>query len=277
MLQIEVEIEAGAHLVGEEVQDVYLRAEGLDGALRRDDAAGEVGEEGVDLVVLVLKTADHGPQEVAQLKVAEIRPGVLAAHPLAHLQHGAVIDVALRLCHLQHRALETVGVVHHHAGDDVDEALALLCAQRAHHAEVDPLDAVLRQRELLRCCCVLAHGGGGRGGRRIGRRRLDEHVAGVGVGVIEAVHKDLRGEVVRQERGDALALVVAQGGQEFRVADLGAGDEVLGEDGLAGELAVALRALYLLASGVVCPEAVEVVRLVGEVQLCFRGVLQLDD
>ena len=92
--------------------------------------------------------------------------------------------------------------------------------------------------------------------------------------MIEAVDEDLCGEVVGNKCGEAFTFVFAEGVEEFGIADLVACDEVLGEDGLTGELAVAFGADNLLASKVVVIETVEIVGLVGEVEFDFRGFLE---
>ena len=92
--------------------------------------------------------------------------------------------------------------------------------------------------------------------------------------MIEAVDEDLCGEVVGNKCGEALTFVFAEGVEEFGIADLVACDEVLGEDGLTGELAVAFGADNLLASKVVVIETVEIVGLVGEVKLDLRSFLE---
>ena len=126
MLQVQIEIQAGVHLVHEGIQDVYFGAEGLDCSFHRDDAACQVGEEGIDLVVFLLKRIQNGIHEVAQFKVTEVRSGELAAHTFTHLQHSPVVDLSLGLRNLEDCALETVGIMQHHAGDDINQVLALL-------------------------------------------------------------------------------------------------------------------------------------------------------
>ena len=96
-----------------------------------------------------MERIENGVQEVAQFKVAEIRPRELVAHVLTKAKYLAVIDFALWMCDGHQDAFQVVGILHHHVGDDVDECLTLLLGKRAHHAKVNPLDAVFRQRDFL--------------------------------------------------------------------------------------------------------------------------------
>ena len=55
-----------------------------------------------------------------------------------------MIDCALRPGDLEDGALEGIRILHDNGSDEVDENLALLLGELAHHAKVNPFDAVLR-------------------------------------------------------------------------------------------------------------------------------------
>ena len=95
--------------------------------------------------------------------------------------------------------------------------------------------------------------------------------------MIEAVCQDLGSEVIGDQRGKALALVFAERGQIAGIADLGSLDKAFRKDCLTGQFAVALGAFDPCTPGVVAPETVKVVCLIGEIKLGFRSVFQLQD
>ena len=177
--------------------------------------------------------------------------------------------------------------MHHHTGDHIDEHLALFLGKRAHHAEIDPLDIMIGKGQFfllggfLFALCTLfifLRFDFFRFGLRCARAWFsDEDIARMRVGMIEAVNEDLRSEVVRDKGGDALALIIIERSEEFRVAYLFARGKVFSEDRFTGEFTIAFRAHDRFAVGIVFPEAFQIVRLVGEVELDFRGVLEFHD
>ena len=66
VFKIEVEARSEVDLGKEVIQDIHLVAESLDGSLTGDDTARKVGEEGVNLVVAVLKRIENGVQKAGQ-------------------------------------------------------------------------------------------------------------------------------------------------------------------------------------------------------------------
>ena len=145
ILKVQPETRVRVHLAGEVVQDVDIGAQRFDGSLHGHDAPHQIGEEGIDFEVLVLEAAQDGAREIPGIEVAEIGSAVLGTHALAHLRDGAVADLAPGLGHLQDRTLQGTGVMHDHTGDNVNEKLPLPGGQGAHHAEINPFDAVLRK------------------------------------------------------------------------------------------------------------------------------------
>ena len=81
--------------------------------------------------------------------------------------------------------------------------------------------------DRLGSCVVLAS-------RLLRSRLLDQHVARVGVGMVETVDQNLAGKIVRDERRDAIALVVVERFDVLGVANLMARNEILSKDGLVG-------------------------------------------
>ncbi len=80
----------------------------------------------------------------------------------------------------------------------------------------------------------------GRGFRQVfaGRRGRgcggfpDQHIARMGVRVIETIREHLRGEVIRYQRGKAFTLFAAQCVKIIRITDLSTCNEALGKDSL---------------------------------------------
>ena len=105
MLEVDVETGTYVYLIRKVIQDINVGTKRLDGPFHRDNAARQIREERIDLEILIFEAAENGSEQISEIKVTEIRPGILSAYSFAHLEYRTVIDIALGLRDLEHSPL----------------------------------------------------------------------------------------------------------------------------------------------------------------------------
>ena len=221
----------------------------MDRAFQRHQAAAQVREERVDVHSHVGEGVGQRRDEGAGVELVEVDVDELAGNVLAHLEQCSVIDGTCWGNDFQYCALEPVVVALNEGEYQLLERLALARGHRAHHAEVDPLDAV-----------VFGH----------------HDVSGMWVGVVETVFHDLLHEVVGNEVGQRIALLIGLA-HLVDALDGRRADEILGQDRARGVLLVAFRRGNSLTRLVVRVETHEIRFLIGEVELLHRGLHEFAD
>ena len=85
--------------------------------------------------------------------------------------------------------------------------------------------------------------------------------------MVEAIGEDLGSEIVRNKQREAFPFLLIECLDKSGISNLVSRCEVLGEDGFAGEFAIALRNFYSFAVGIIFTETIEIICFIGEVQL----------
>ena len=229
-----------------DLDDVRVRRHAREHALNDEQAAPEHRQRGGHGHAVFVQDLHELVHKHAHVHIGHRHGLVLVQEDADALRERLLVGRAVILAEREQRLRQGGHVLVIDRADDAHVQLRLARADAAHHAEVEPDDLPA----------------------------LHADVAGVGVGVEEAVDRDLADIVVHELDGD-LVEIIAVGAQTVGIVDLVAGDVLHDEHVFRAPLRERGRAVGVGHAVVEPLELGDVVRLDRKVKLLLHGVPHL--
>ena len=226
--------------------DVRVRRHAREHALNDEQAAPEHRQRGGHGHAVFVQDLHEFVHEHAHVHIGHRHGLILVQEDADALGERLLVGRAVVLAEREQRLRQGGHVLVIDRADDAHVQLRLARADAAHHAEVEPDDLPA----------------------------LHADVAGMGVGVEEAVDRDLADVVVHELDGD-LVEIIPVGAQAVSIVDLVAGDVLHDEHVFRAPLRERGRAVGVGHAVVETLELGDVVRLDREVELLLYGVPDL--